>query len=61
MIDIDFFKKVNDTYGHDVGDEVIKRMAEIMKDTIRSSDMPVRFGGEEFLVLLLNTTKKRKL
>jgi diguanylate cyclase (GGDEF)-like protein len=61
MIDIDFFKKVNDSYGHDIGDGVIKKLAQIMKDSIRSSDMPVRFGGEEFLVLLLNTTREKSL
>ena len=59
MIDIDFFKKVNDTYGHDIGDEVIKRLALIMKNSIRDSDMPVRYGGEEFLILLLNSTLEK--
>lgn len=61
MLDIDFFKKVNDTYGHDVGDEVIKKLAKIMKESIRNSDMPVRFGGEEFLILLLNSTEEKTL
>lgn len=59
MIDIDFFKQVNDTYGHDVGDEVIKTLSSIMKESVRNSDMPVRYGGEEFLILLLNTTKEK--
>ena len=59
MIDIDFFKKVNDTYGHDVGDNVIRKLALIMKDNIRDSDMPVRFGGEEFIIFLPNTTKAK--
>lgn len=58
MIDIDFFKKVNDNYGHDVGDAVIKSLANIMKESIRDSDMAVRYGGEEFLILLLNSTKE---
>jgi len=61
MIDIDFFKKVNDSYGHDVGDDIIKRLAKIMKETIRNSDMAVRYGGEEFLILLLNTTREKSL
>jgi two-component system, cell cycle response regulator len=55
MLDIDFFKQVNDTYGHDIGDEVIKRLAGTMKDSIRDSDMAVRYGGEEFIIFLLNT------
>lgn len=59
MIDIDFFKKVNDTYGHDVGDTVIKSLAKIMKESVRDSDMAVRYGGEEFLILLMNTRKEK--
>ena len=54
MIDIDFFKMINDTYGHDMGDIVIKRLAEIIKSNIRSSDLAIRYGGEEFLVMLYN-------
>ena len=54
MIDIDFFKMVNDTYGHDIGDIVIKELADILKSSIRKSDIAFRFGGEEFLVLLYN-------
>ncbi|WP_022669763.1 diguanylate cyclase [Hippea alviniae] len=57
MIDIDDFKKVNDTYGHDTGDRVLKKIAETIKDNIRSVDIAVRFGGEEFLVILPNTNK----
>ncbi len=52
MIDIDFFKKVNDTYGHAAGDEVLKRTAEKVKELLRESDIPARYGGEEFAVLL---------
>lgn len=56
MIDIDFFKKVNDSYGHDIGDYVIKNVAESIKTTTRQTDMVFRYGGEEFLVLLNKTT-----
>ncbi len=52
MIDIDFFKKVNDTYGHASGDAVLKGVASIIKSTLRESDIPSRYGGEEFAVLL---------
>ncbi len=61
MVDIDFFKEVNDTYGHDIGDEVIKRLAIIMRKNVRDSDMPVRYGGEEFIILLINTTLEKTL
>jgi len=52
MIDIDFFKKVNDTYGHASGDEVLRTVASIIKGELRESDIPARYGGEEFAVLL---------
>ncbi len=58
MIDIDYFKMVNDTYGHDSGDVVIKSLAEILQASVRKADLPIRYGGEEFLVLLHNTTKE---
>lgn len=52
MIDIDFFKSVNDTYGHAAGDEVLRSVASIIKQALRESDIPSRYGGEEFAVLL---------
>jgi len=61
MIDIDFFKLVNDNYGHDVGDTVIKALSEILLSSIRDSDMAIRYGGEEFLILLRRTTPEATL
>ena len=58
IIDIDFFKKVNDTYGHQVGDEVITWIACILQKSIRSSDYVARYGGEEFSAILPNTTQE---
>lgn len=55
MIDIDYFKKYNDTYGHQAGDDVLRRMASIFMESIRSSDYAARYGGEEFMILLPET------
>jgi len=55
MIDLDNFKRVNDTYGHDVGDDVIRAAAKILKDEFRNYDEIGRLGGEEFAVVLPNT------
>ncbi len=58
MMDIDNFKSINDTYGHQVGDETLKKIAEAIKQTIRKIDMPCRYGGEEFALILPETHKK---
>ncbi len=52
MIDVDYFKRVNDTYGHQGGDEVLKKLAALLLESVRATDVACRFGGEEFLVLL---------
>ncbi|MCH2014413.1 MULTISPECIES: GGDEF domain-containing protein [Acinetobacter] len=52
IVDIDNFKRVNDEYGHMIGDQVIKLVAEILKTSVRNSDLIVRYGGDEFLVLV---------
>ena len=54
MLDIDFFKQVNDTYGHDIGDEVIRALSEVLKNNIKGSDLAIRYGGEEFMVVAFN-------
>ncbi len=55
IIDLDFFKKINDTYGHDIGDEVLKIFANALNGSIRNQDRFGRYGGEEWLLVLTNT------
>jgi diguanylate cyclase (GGDEF)-like protein len=57
LTDIDFFKKVNDTYGHPMGDTVLKRVAGILKDSARKIDIVARYGGEEFALVLEGTDR----
>jgi diguanylate cyclase (GGDEF)-like protein len=57
IFDIDHFKGVNDTYGHQMGDEVLKRVASVIQDNSRTSDIPCRYGGEEFSVVLPETDR----
>lgn len=61
MLDIDHFKQVNDTYGHDVGDNVIKAIADSIKNTARDTDITCRLGGEEFAIILSHSTSKQAL
>lgn len=58
MVDIDFFKKFNDKYGHQSGDAVLRQVAQTIKKNIRSTDIPCRYGGEEMSVILTNTKKE---
>lgn len=61
MVDVDFFKKVNDSMGHPAGDELLRRLAAVLSTDLRSTDMIARYGGEEFAVLLPETTKSEAM
>ena len=56
ILDIDDFKKLNDTYGHAAGDEFLKQVAQILREIVRDTDLLARFGGEEFVVVATQTT-----
>ncbi len=55
MLDLDYFKMINDTYGHDAGDTMLKALAKTLRQSVRASDMVIRYGGEEFLIILQDT------
>ena len=61
LIDIDFFKKINDTYGHKCGDKVLVKLASILKKKLRQDTIVSRWGGEEFLIIVENTTRDELL
>ena len=52
MLDIDFFKKVNDQWGHEVGNQALKHLAQLLRQAVRRLDTPCRYGGEEFAIIL---------
>jgi diguanylate cyclase (GGDEF)-like protein len=58
MIDIDSFKSLNDSFGHDAGDEAIRRIGKVLQEGTRGIDLAARIGGEEFAVLLVETSKQ---
>jgi diguanylate cyclase (GGDEF)-like protein len=61
MVDVDFFKKVNDAMGHPAGDELLRRLAEVLSADLRATDLIARYGGEEFAVILPETTKSEAM
>lgn len=61
MCDIDHFKRINDTYGHSVGDIVIRKTTEIISNNLRATDMAGRYGGEEFGIILVDTSSEQTL
>lgn len=60
VMDVDHFKSVNDTYGHEIGDLALKKVASLLSECFRSNDFPVRYGGDEFVVIMTELTKEQK-
>ncbi|MDZ7818934.1 MAG: GGDEF domain-containing protein [Aliarcobacter sp.] len=61
FLDIDYFKMINDTYGHDAGDAVLQKLSKTMKESIGQNEFIIRFGGEEFLIIMKNPTEESAL
>jgi diguanylate cyclase (GGDEF)-like protein len=61
ILDVDFFKQVNDTYGHLVGDRILQLLSARLRNNLRFQDIPFRYGGEEFVIILPNTTGEKAL
>jgi len=61
LVDLDHFKRVNDSHGHPVGDAVLRGMADLLGESLRGSDFPARYGGEEFAVILPHTGREQAL
>ena len=61
MLDLDHFKMINDTYGHDAGDSVLKALANVIRTTVRASDIVIRYGGEEFMAVLQDTSSEHAI
>jgi diguanylate cyclase (GGDEF)-like protein len=61
MIDLDFFKRINDEHGHQTGDDVLRHVAQLLQQSVRGSDLVARYGGEEFFILLPETTEEQAL
>jgi diguanylate cyclase (GGDEF)-like protein len=61
IIDIDYFKKFNDTYGHKAGDSLLKQFGQVLKSCLRDSDLPARYGGEEFIVICPGTSNEEAM
>ncbi|MDP2400665.1 MAG: GGDEF domain-containing protein, partial [Actinomycetota bacterium] len=58
MLDLDYFKVVNDTYGHDAGDTVLKALTKVLVQSVRAADIVIRYGGEEFMIILQDTERE---